>query len=298
LPAFGFNQPAPALQPDSLAAMKEGLKTAGPDVRAAIAYALGRFQPDPAFVPALAAAIRDPVSTVRAAALKGLHDLADGMPFVPPQEFKAALDDSSPGVRYWAAGALGHVQRGLDPYVPIMIQHAEHDPDRRVREVCVSEIRDMVRPKAVSAAMVPILTKALESPVQEVRCAACGLLGRLGQTATPAIPALLRLLKDDRGAQGDRPAANALLNQQYAAATALGRLAPGTPFAEQAAAALIDLVKAEPPPWAVNQLIALLPPFGSVAKGAIPRLHELAGSSNAAIKDAAQEALGKLTAAD
>jgi HEAT repeat protein len=286
---------AARLDPASFARMKDLLNSGPPEIRAAVAYALGRFRPDPAYIPVLGEAIRDPVPTVRAAALKGLHDLADRMEFAPPETVKAALEDESLGVRYWAAGALGHTQLGLDPYIPILIRHAEHDPDAEVRGVCAMEIREMVRRKAVSPAVVPVLTAALGNSSPEVRCAACALLGRLGRDSAPAIPELIRLLTQKPGVQADRSERAATTEQQYRATVALGHIAAGTPAAEQTARLLIEVITTEPPPRASYEVIRLLPEFGPLASGAIPRLREMASSPNQGLRETAQEALTKLT---
>jgi HEAT repeat protein len=195
LPMVGFSDQAPAIDPKSFRLLTEVLGSGTPEVRALVAYALGRFPPAPEVVPVLGEAVRDPDATVRSAALKALHDLGDRMPFAPPESLQAALEDESPRVRYWAGGALGHIRLGLDPYIPGLLQHAEKDGDRDVRNVCAFELQDFIKPPAVTPAVVPVLTEALESPAQNVRCAACGLLARLGPASTAAIPRLRELAK-------------------------------------------------------------------------------------------------------
>jgi HEAT repeat protein len=195
LPDFPFRHKPPPLDPNSFTALTDVLGSGTAEVRAAVACALGRFPPSPAVIPALGKAVRDPDATVRAAALKAVHDIADRMAFAPPETFKAALDDESAGVRYWAAGALGHIALGVDPYLPALFEHAEHDPDRDVRMVCALEIQDFIKPTAVTPAIVPILTRALDNPESNVRCAACGLLARLGPASVSTIPRLRALAK-------------------------------------------------------------------------------------------------------
>jgi HEAT repeat protein len=195
VPDSELTSAAQAIDPQSFATLTAVLGSGTPDVRAVVAYVLGRIEPTPAVMPALGKAVRDPEPTVRAAALKALHDIADRMPFEPPKTFKAALEDASPTVRYWAAGALGHIRLGLDPYIPALLEHAEHDPDQDVRAICAYELQDFVRPSAVTSAVVPVLTRALESPAQTVQSAACGLLAKLGTASAPAIPRLRALAK-------------------------------------------------------------------------------------------------------
>jgi HEAT repeat protein len=184
---------APPIEAASFEALAEVLRSGAPEVRATVAYALGRFRPTPAVVPVLGRAVRDPDAAVRAAALKALHDIADRIPFAPPEALQAALADEAPAVRYWAAGALGHIQLGLDPYIAELLRLAEHDPDLQVRAVCGHEIEDMVRPTAVTPAIVPVLTRALDRPDPSVRRAALAFLTRLGPATAPAIPRLREL---------------------------------------------------------------------------------------------------------
>jgi len=298
LPNSPFSHEPPPVDPKSFSALTEVLRSGTPEVRATVACALGRFQPTPAVVPVLGEAVRDADSTVRAGALKALHDVGDRMPFAPPETFKAALEDESPGVRYWAAGALGHIRLGLDPYIPILLQHAEHDADGDVRSVCALEIQEFIKPPAVTPAVVPVLTNALDSPAQNVRCAACGLLAKLGPASAPAIPRLIRLLEESDGNQVDLSERTTTTDQQYWAATALGRIAPGTAQADQAATALIEVIQTELPVPAMNQVIGIVSGFGPFARGAIPRLRELAKSANPNLRESAQQALTKLEASD
>jgi HEAT repeat protein len=195
LPVWPYFKGAPPIDPKSLATLAEVLKSGTPEVRAAVAYALGRFEPSAGIVSVLGETVRDPDATVRMAALKGLHDLGERMPFAPPDTVKTALEEESAGVRLWAAGALGHIRAGLDPYIPALLRHAENDPDGDVRAVCASGIRDFVRPAALTPASIPVLIKALDSPSPDASRAACELLGRIGPSAAPAVPRLRELAK-------------------------------------------------------------------------------------------------------
>jgi HEAT repeat protein len=192
LPEYGSHD-APPIEATSLEALAEVLRSGTPEVRATVAYALGRFQPTPSVVPVLGRAVRDPDAAVRAAALKALHDIADRIPFAPPEALKAALEDDAPAVRYWAAGALGHIQLGLDPYIAELLRLAEHDPNLQVRAVCVHAIEDMVRPTAVTPAIVPVVTRALDRPDPSARRAALAFLTKLGPATAPTIPRLREL---------------------------------------------------------------------------------------------------------
>jgi HEAT repeat protein len=190
--ALRRNPDAP-IDAKSLAALARVLRSARPTIRAAVAASLARFRPTPTMIPVLGEAVTDPHAAVRAAALRALHDIGDAMPFVPPKAVGDALEDESAQVRFWAAGALGHAGLGIDPYVPGLLRHAEHDPDREVRGLCVAELREFIKPPAVTPALVPILTGALERPDGPVRGAACVMLARFGHLAQAAIPRLREL---------------------------------------------------------------------------------------------------------
>ncbi len=292
LPPFPFvgSPPAPALDPTSFQTLTAIVASGPPHLRSMAAFALGRFAPSQDLVNALGRALRDPDDTVRAAALKALHDLADRLAFAPQDGFKAALDDPSPAVRYWAAGALGHFQRGLDPYIYGLLKHAVDDPDPEVRGVCATELRDFVRGKAVTGAVVPALMKALDSPSVKVQCAACGLLSRLGPAAAPALPRLFRLIDEPGGSAADRS------DRHYWGLIALSRISPGTPEASRAASLLITILHTKPSPAAVDLALQELPNFGPLASDAIPRLRELASSANPLQQQRAEQALARLNA--
>lgn len=107
------------------------------------------------------------------AALESLHDIGDRMPFVPPETVKAGLEDASPEVRYWAAAALGHAGRGIEPLIPALLHHAEHDVHPGVRNVCADEPENSIKAAAITPAVVPAVMKALDSRDIHVRYAAC-----------------------------------------------------------------------------------------------------------------------------
>jgi hypothetical protein len=91
------------------------------------------------------------------------------------------------------AGALGHTQLALGPCIAELLRLAERYPDPEVRAVCVHEIRDMVRPIAVTPAIVPFLTRPHDRPDLNLRRAALALLARVGPPTASAIPRLREL---------------------------------------------------------------------------------------------------------
>jgi HEAT repeat protein len=289
-PEFPFEslRTRPPLDTATLSVLTDVLRSGTPRVRATVAAALGRFVPTPAVVPILGEAVRDQEAAVRASALRALHDIGDTMPFTPPPSVHDAFDDESPVVRYWAAGAVGHAWRGIDPFVPILLRVAEQDPDAQVREVCASEVRYMIRPPGVTPAVIPALSQALDGPNLDVRWAACGLLSRFGPAAATAVPGIVRALDDATPKPGEEP--HLLF---WEASSALGRIAPSTPEAGPAAAALVQALRASPGLPIIDALARL----GPVAGEGIPQLKELGKSTNQAMREAAQKALAAVDTA-
>ena len=245
----------------------------------------------------LGEAVGDPNAAVRAAALRALHDIGDTMPFVPPETVGIALEDESPLVRYWAAGALGHAGLGIDPYVPGLLRHAEHDTEGDVRSVCAAVLWDSIKPPAVTSSVVPVLTRALDSSDRSVRWAACGLLAKLGPVSAPAIPTIIHLLKQSVERRGDHPDSDLAADPQSWTATAPGAIAPGMPQAEQAAVALTETFQVETSPSGTIAAIQALARFGPLARAAIPGLRELERAPNQVVSETARRALATLDAA-
>ena len=278
LPGSAFDRSRPMIDTESFAILSALLSSGSPRIRAGVALCLGRLKPEAPFVPVLSRAVSDKDELVRAAALKALHDIADLLPFTPLEDFHQALEDSSPGVRYWAAGALGHIQLGLDPFIPALLRHAEHDPDAEVRDVCAAEIENFIRPTAVSSNVVPTLTEALSSPSDKVRFAACALLGRLGATAQSAIPVLLGWLKESDSQLSAQPKGAWDKSPQECAATALGQIAPNTSEADHVGDALVNALDMKLPRRAWNQIVLELRKFPAKEQHLTEKLRELSES--------------------
>ncbi len=192
----------------------EILKSGNARQRATAATALGMFPPDPglkrlpeivpaepALLVALGESVRDGDAKVRAAALHSLHDVGMKTNFAASPELSAtlarALDDPSPEVRTQAAAAIAHSGPFLDPFYPELIRHADHDPDRGVREMCagVVTLQSGPRQPQVTKAMIPVLIEALSTRERQLRYSACRVLKDFGPDASAAIPALIRTLQ-------------------------------------------------------------------------------------------------------
>ncbi len=196
-----------------------------------------------------------------------------------------ALEDASAETRVDAAAAIIHAGMGIDKFIPAIVRHAVHDPDQRVRSMCGNAIGHL-HTRGVKPAAIPELLKALESSEPGVREEVSRLLGRFGRDSASAIPALIRFLEEPYDWQKG--------GYQGSAAAALGRIAPGTPLADQAVAALTRYVGHD---WSVlttTQTIEALAEFGPKAAGAIPKIRELQQHEDEHVRNAATAALAKI----
>jgi HEAT repeat protein len=230
----------PSGQLELAPALVKALRKGDLTQRVAAAKALGRFHPGNAVFAALTELIGDTDIAVRLAALGAIHDIDFGAPFEIPKSMGTALEDESAEVRTAAAAALWRSKTGIDPYIAVLIRHAEHDPNARVREVCEGKLSHLAGSRGVTPAVLPDLIQALERPGTTVRFLASEILAGLGPAAAPAVPALIRSM---RKPDASRPWAN----PGVGAAKALGKIAQHTVMAEKAITGLIEASRADDP---------------------------------------------------
>ena len=278
--------PHASSQEEAVAALAKLLRLdVDPRCRVTAAKALGRFRPDPALFTALTERIDDHDAQVRIAAMWAIDHADFGAEYRVPKALAVALEDGSAEVRGAAAAALGHCGVGLDPIIPALLRHAEHDTDSEVRGICCTVLEICTKPPKVTPSIIPDLIKALESPDGQLRGSLCTLLSRFGKEAEPAIPALLRVLKASKADRASR--------YRWAAAEALGDIAPRTPHADQVVRALIESL--EYPGWqSPFRSIRALAAFGPDAAAAITHLQKQQESNDGVVKDAATKALARI----
>ena len=102
-----------------------------------------------------------------------------------------ALGDPEPGVRQWAARALGRIGPEAEDAVPALIKSLG-DPYRPVHAPASLALSRIGKP-----AVAP-LTRLLNHADWELRFNAAWTLGRIGPAAAPAVPALERLSRDEQ----------------------------------------------------------------------------------------------------
>jgi HEAT repeat protein len=190
----------------------------------------------------------------------------------PPDALARGLKDESAENRAAAVGGLTFFERGLDPWLPILLRLAEHDPDPSVRERCFTTLSYAFKPPGVTSAVVPVLTASLRSEDARVRSEAASLLGVFKADARAAIPELLRILNEPLDPQVvPVRGPSATFDPACAAASALGWIAPGSAEAKEVIAALMEVGRSAPLSrrgWAA----VALGEFGPAAEEAVPVL--------------------------
>jgi HEAT repeat protein len=264
--ALGRLAPETPSSERAIAALAKVLRLGETHRRVAAANALGRFHAGEALLKALTDSIGERDAKVRLAVLAAIHDVDFGAPFVVPKSLGEALEDNRADVRTAAASALWRAGLGVDPYVPALVRHAEHDADEGVRGMCSGTLQHL-RPPQVTVAVLPALIPALRSPDGRLRIAACEILGEFGTGAAAIAPDLIRTMRE--------PATNVPWGDpRKHAAQSLGRIAPRTTLAAEAIEALIEGLAANEIDLKIAALEALRP-FGSAAAPAVPALLRL-----------------------
>lgn len=264
--------------------------------RLAAVYALTSFEADDAVVAALIAAAGDRDDWVRVAALQALKGRGHRLAPRAIEAIRQGLEARSPPVRYAAATALSGIGPGVEPIVPALLGNARDDPDPSVRDASARALGSL-GPPAVSPSVVPRYLEALERPgvpaaLRENLIGALIPFGPEARTAVPAIARTLRSAEQEAGRDqaprgesnlggmsglGSLPGPRSTFEIHVAlrrnAARALGALAPGTPSAGDAVAALIAAI--DDPVDEVNEQVGeSLAAFGPAARSAVPALLE------------------------
>ncbi len=127
-----------------------------------------------------------------------------------PPALLAALDDPSPPVRAAALQTLAQFTSGADQAVPVLLRDADlKAPPSGLKlakgATSGSALQTAAEGLHPTAAVVPILAKALVSPNPVVERAAVVLLGRVGPDARSTAPALIAATKTLIQSKGGEP---------------------------------------------------------------------------------------------
>ncbi len=229
---------------------------------------------------ALIECLSDKDASTRLAALHGLGAIASKLGDEPPPALIAALDDQVPANQAAVITAVARFPRAHDRLMPTLTRSLADKSPREVQQAARAAL-SLIRPSSISAASVPSLAAALENRDADIRYEIIQLLAKLGPSAVVAIPGFIAALKESTDTDRVESRAGAptmgnapLTGPAYVAAEALGRIAPGTPRAAQAVAALTEIVRSGPVerrPTAASSLAK----FGAEAAQAIPALAEM-----------------------
>ena len=178
------------------------------------------------------------------------------------------LDDEKRDVRLAAIEALGKLGPNAKTAIPALVQSCKSG-DYYLVDSNVESLRK------IGPAAVPAITELLGDNASEIRRAAAWALKQMGAEAAPAIPALRNLVKEGRDFVSS------------VAASALATIGP------PAIPALSELLKDQD--WYVRwRAVWTLREMGPRAKSAASALLPLLTDSNAMVREAAAEALGKI----
>ncbi len=253
------------------------LKDPQPSVRIAAANALasiisseksaGLIDPKAALI-TLTESLSDRDAGVRYAALGPLTLVAPASGNDPPRALADVLKDESAGTRASAVVALANFRRGLDPWIPSLLQMIEKDKDPPIPEA-FRRTAASVHPPAVSAAVIPTLIAALRSPDGQVRDMACRVLMTFGSEARAAVPALIAIAREQWSDSTvvDRQ----ILALDRSAIQAMSKIALKTESAGQVIAVLTELIQ-ETSPNCSEAAVAALGELGPAAESAVPAL--------------------------
>jgi HEAT repeat protein len=252
-----------------------------PAVRIAAANALGSIascdkknliELEPA-ASALILMLDDRNPDVRGSVIAALGFVGPPVLVEPPTPIVTALEDESAKVRAEAVTALANYTRGLPRLIPSLLD-SMHVARPEVR-ANYAALFGYIKPPSFSAEAVLPLIMALGNDDRQIRHLAVSRLAAFGPVAREAIPFLMKTLTEpmevEVSSRGRKPDDPFFREPSLAAAVALGKIAPGTDLAGQAAAALAEAIRSGAPACRATSIEALTH-FGPEAEVAITTL--------------------------
>jgi HEAT repeat protein len=302
------------LPPHLVAALDDG----SAEVRAAAARALAHFGPDLGpEIPALIAVLERDEINVRRACAEAL-DAAWPSPALVPTlvEFLKSRDRRA---RTYAAKLLGRIGPEAKETIPALVEvpnerfdsaqtdrsdpispaFPSHCAARALAQMgpcreAIAALMDVISPERAERALANLRRRKaeptiIEDPVLWAELSriddAVHALGEIGPPAAAAVPALISVFNKSFEAEWSL--------SQIALPAALGRVAPNSPAAPDAAAALIRVLDAQD--YTIRSgAVEALGHFGRDATAAIPKLQALQKDSKQLIRDAAAKTLATI----
>jgi len=220
----------------------------GKDKAAKASGATPKLIDQKAVVAALLDLLGDPDTEVRRIALLAIGNVAPKVSDNPPEALFKAMEDEAPIIREAAITALARFPGGLDPFIPALLRHSEHD-DPLVHAACTLAL-GRIRPTALTPAVIPLLIAGLGNRDRDIRLHLVSLIGRMSPDPHSTVPALIAVLREPSESDQQRMTGQMMMiahaGPAQEAAQALGQIARGTPAAGQAIAALIEVVRSGP----------------------------------------------------
>jgi HEAT repeats/PBS lyase HEAT-like repeat len=140
-----------------------------------------------------------------------------------------------------------------------------------------------IAPGSVEAKrVIAALTKVARSGPVIRRGRAALALGEFGPAAEEAVPVLMKVIKESNP--------EARTENEASAAAALGKIAPDTPSADQAVAALLPVLESKDR-YCRFRAIEALGRFGPRARTAVPKIRALEGDRDSGVREAASKSL-------
>lgn len=320
---MGFEALRPAMPPPALLAR---LKDVSPQNRAAAITAVAQFRKgaDLWFPSILRQLEHETDPAVRAQALAILSSpqfLVDSPPLSLVPEVSNALKSPDPVIRGKIARFAGFLRgRGVD-LVPDLLallnapldpalqdkQHVEVEEDNDPGSEAASALGAIAPGTDAAPRVIAELTEVARSGPLIRRIRTVYALGQFGPDALESVDALIGVLRD--------PASNQYIRDEFAnrpknapptpnsadtlgaaeAARALGKIAPNTPRANDAVAALLEALDSPAPPVRMAAARSL-EPFGIDARPAIPKLRKLLADPAMDVRAGAIDTLRELGA--
>lgn len=213
-------------------------------------------------VDALVRALKDLDSQVSESAHWTLEAIVPRLAGDPPADLIAALKDPDRTRRAVAAEVISRFSQGHDAALPALLEALEKDAPSEFFTECETAV-DSAK---VTTASVPILAAALRSPNVRVRRAVAKSLSRLVPRPVSVVPDLLPLL-EERFSWDPTRTHPEWFDPAVAATWALGAIAPGSPMAGRAEAALKKLLDDREHPWRAAQAQEALDGIHGITRG-------------------------------
>jgi HEAT repeat protein len=258
-------------------------------------------------IPPLIRALDDPETQVRVASAEALRSVGPGV--AKSRSGGGTIRDAATAlirclksadvkVRSQAALLLGMLRAGAaapellralnEPLAPGVGPF--HESDRILDPGCAAAwALGRIAPGSVEAKrVIAALTEVARFGPVIRRGWAASALGEFGPAAEEAVPVLIKVIKESTP---EPPTENEAM-----AAEALGKIAPDTPSADQAVAALLPVLESKDESTRIRAIEAI-GRFGPRAGAAIPKIRALKGDSDHSVRDAAAKSLSAIDTA-